>query len=277
MESLVERKPPLRFGERMRREYKYDGFMSIIVEGKQRIGKSSYVSQSGAEALGEWDKDGDMLYCAKADYESLKKYIVFRPVDFLNLVLHIEEKVCLVIWDDAGYWLFALDWYLPFVKSVSRYIQLAGRQITCLCLTTPDQDLISSKVLVSLPSMYLGRIRRDERTKDRPMDRPRAAKVYERWKYPDGHPGGVYTRWIDHFNAILPDDFYSWYKPISDQYLDVALRLMRTEVKKLTKTLGAGEAAQAQEDAYKMAGAPERYNELEDVIKNLEADKNEDL
>ena len=41
MESLVERKPPLRFGERMRREYKYDGFMSIIVEGKQRIGKSS--------------------------------------------------------------------------------------------------------------------------------------------------------------------------------------------------------------------------------------------
>jgi hypothetical protein len=92
MESLVERKPPLRFGERMRREHKYDGFMSIIVEGKQRIGKSSYVSQSGAEALGEWDKDGDMLYCAKADYESLKKYIVFRPVDFLNLVLRKSPR-----------------------------------------------------------------------------------------------------------------------------------------------------------------------------------------
>jgi hypothetical protein len=52
MERLVDRKPPLRFRERMRREYKYEGFMSIIVEGKQRIGKSSYVSQSGAEALG---------------------------------------------------------------------------------------------------------------------------------------------------------------------------------------------------------------------------------
>jgi hypothetical protein len=42
MERLVDRKPPLRFGERMRREHKYDGFMSIIVDGKQRIGKSSY-------------------------------------------------------------------------------------------------------------------------------------------------------------------------------------------------------------------------------------------
>jgi hypothetical protein len=65
METLVERKPPLRFGERMRRECKYDGFMSITVESKRRIEKSSYVSQSGAETLWAWDRDGDMLYCAK--------------------------------------------------------------------------------------------------------------------------------------------------------------------------------------------------------------------
>jgi hypothetical protein len=49
----------------MRRECKYDGFMSITVESKRRIEKSSYVSQSGAETLWAWDRDGDMLYCAK--------------------------------------------------------------------------------------------------------------------------------------------------------------------------------------------------------------------
>ena len=34
-------------------EYVYDGFFGLIVEGVQRIGKSSYVSQAIAESVGK--------------------------------------------------------------------------------------------------------------------------------------------------------------------------------------------------------------------------------
>jgi len=33
-----------------------DGFFGQVVQGKQRIGKSSYTQQSLAEAFGDWDK-----------------------------------------------------------------------------------------------------------------------------------------------------------------------------------------------------------------------------
>ena len=43
----------------------------------------------------------------KADYESVKPWMVFKPEEFLDKVLKVEEKA--LIWDDVGYWLFSLD------------------------------------------------------------------------------------------------------------------------------------------------------------------------
>jgi len=39
-------------GQKINAEYQTDGFFDLVVQGKQRIGKSSYVSQCLAEAQG---------------------------------------------------------------------------------------------------------------------------------------------------------------------------------------------------------------------------------
>ena len=253
--------------------YLFDSFFGMAVEGKQRIGKSSYVSQSLAEACGEWDHrfkldDGRTVSkCVDPDYDEVKKWMVFPPKEFLELVLHVDKKERAVIWDDAGFWLFALDWYEPFVKSVSRYIQLAGRQFGVLILTTPNKRLISGKVLEALPDMYVSKI---VRTGDDDVNyRPRMAKVYERWDYPDGKKGGVKTRWKDRFNAMLPDPFFKWYKPKSDHYMDIGLQLLKKEVGKITKKRDKKEAEDYMENVHQVVGEPERIKEVNELIANL--------
>lgn len=254
--------------------YLFDGFFGIAVEGKQRIGKSSYVSQCLAEACGKWDhsfklEDGRKVSkCVTPNYEEVKRWIVFPPKEFLDLVLRVEKKERAVIWDDAGFWLFALDWYQPFVKSVSRYVQLAGRQFGVLILTTPNKRLISGKVLEALPDMYVCKI--VKRGSDDVLYRPRLAKVYERWDYPDGKKGGVKTRFKDEFNAILPDHYWSWYQPKSEHYMDIGLQLLKREVQKITKKTDKREEERHMEKVHEVVGDPERLKEVNEVIANLE-------
>lgn len=255
--------------------YLFDGFFGIAVEGKQRVGKSSYVSQCLAEACGKWDHkyvmpDGRKVSrCVTPDYDEVKKWMVFPPKEFLDLVLHVDKKERAVIWDDAGFWLFALDWYQPFVKSVSRYIQLAGRQFGVLILTTPNKKLISNKVLEALPDMYVCKV--VKRGSDDVDYRPRLAKVYERWDYPDGKKGGVKTRFKDEFNAILPDDYWSWYQPKSQHYMDIGLQLLKREVQKITKKTDKTEEAAAMETVHEVVGDSDRLKEVNELIDNLES------
>lgn len=249
----------------------YDGFFGLLVEGKQRIGKSSFCCQAGAEAFGEWtvDWDRNVASCVKPNYEALKPWIVFPPEEFLEIVLKvgIGEKRMLLIWDDAGFWLFILDWYEPFVKTVAKYIQLAGRQFSCIMLTTPSQKMISSKVLEALPELYVCKIVKREH--DKPHYLPRKAKIYQRWNYPDGRKGGVRSRWKDDYNAILPDHFWKWYKPKSDEYMRAGMNLLEREVDRLKKKLTKKEEEEFMEETIKVAGSPERLREVEEVIKQI--------
>ncbi len=74
-----------------------------------------------AFANGEWEYNPEPI-CVKPDYDSVKPWVVFKPEEFLDKVLEVDEREKALIWDDAGYWLFSLDWYEPFVKAVSRWI-----------------------------------------------------------------------------------------------------------------------------------------------------------
>lgn len=256
---------------KINQEQRFDGFSAICIEGKQRIGKSSYASQSLAESFGEWTIRPNLFKCEEPDYEAVKPWMVFPPKEFLGLVLSVEagQKEKAAFWDDAGFWLFALDWYEPFVKAVSRYIQLAGRQFAFLILTTPNKKLISGKVLEALPDMYVCKIIRTGA--DTYYRRPRMAKVYERWDYPDGKKGGVKTRWRDRFNAMLPDKFFSWYKPKSDHYTDIGIKILQSEVRKLSAKMDSKDKGEIMEVVHEVAGDPERLTEINEVLDNLEA------
>lgn len=177
----------LRLAEKIIHETRYDGFFSMVVDGVQRTGKTSYVSKGLAYANGKWELR-PVPHCVEPDFESVKPWIIFKPKEFLDLVLEVDEKERCLIWDDAGYWLFSLDWYDPFVKAVSKWIQIAGTQFACIILTTPQKSLISSKVLTALVNHYTCRITKAGSDTDR--RRMRIAKAYQTWDYPDGRRGG---------------------------------------------------------------------------------------
>ncbi len=267
----------LGLGWKINDAHMFDKFFGMCVEGRQRVGKSSYVSQALAEANGQYEYLKDeanpsqtIVRSVTQDYESVKPWIVYLPKEFLNLVFNTkpDHKQKCIIWDDAGFWLFALDWYEPFVKSVSRYIQLIGRQFGSLILTTPSRKMVSQKVLDALPEMLVCQIH--EFGVDSATRRVRIANVYERWDYPDGKHGGVRRKWQDRFNALVPDDYYAWYKPKSDSYTNVGLSIMKREVTRLTRKLSSQEAEEQIKDVTTVVGAPERLTELQEVIKNLE-------
>lgn len=103
--SLTERETYkcLRLGWNINNEYNLDGFFACLIVGKQRIGKSSLASQAVAEANGEYVYTSGVPECVKTDYESVKPYMVFRPKEFLDVVMKTTEKRKVIIWDDAGY------------------------------------------------------------------------------------------------------------------------------------------------------------------------------
>lgn len=260
----------LQLGWKINDSFQFDSFFGLVVEGRQRIGKSSYVSQALAEAEGRYEYD-PVIRSVTQDYDAIKKWIVFRPKEFLDRVLSIKDKAKCLIWDDAGFWLFALDWYEAFVKTVARYIQLCGRQFGCLILTSPSQKMISGKVLEALPDMLVCRIR--EEGMDSLRIRPREARVFRRWDYPDGKKGGVRKLFVDHFNAISPDDYWKWYRPKSDEYMAIGLSILKREVTKMTRKLDKGEIEDQVHDVEKVVGDPDKLIELQEVIANLEKSK----
>ena len=250
-------------------------FFGMVVEGKQRIGKSSYCSQAMAQAFGEWtyDQQGHLVtaWCSKPDYEEVKKWTVFLPKDFLSTVFEIEpgERYRVLHFDDAGFWLYVLDWYEPFVKAVGRYIQLIGRKFAAFLMSTPSKKLISSKVLEAIPELYVCRIR--PAGIDTYKSKPRVAKVYERWDYPDGKKGGVYLRWKDYFDAMLPDRFYNWYKPVSDRYTELGEKILRAVHRQMQMKLEKPEKEELMEDVYKAVGEPDKMKEIEEVLAMYES------
>lgn len=264
--------------------YYFDAFMAQVIEGRQRIGKSSYGSKAMAQAFGEWTLENvngvKEPRCVKSNFEEVKPWMTFLPKEYLQIIMDVVEKERGLILDDAGIWLYSLDWYDPFVKSVNKWMQVGGTRFGTLLMTTPNKRLISGKVLEALPDLKVCRI--SKIGYDSLYSRPRLARVYEVWDYPDGKRGGVKTMWEDKFNAMLPNDYYAWYKPKREQYVDVALRLMQSDLVKakqkyegmsVDEKIKVAEREGIMEDVHKVVGDPEQLAEVDEVIKILEREK----
>ena len=92
----------------------------IIIHGQQGYGKSTYASISGAEVYGHDINSAQFFY----NWNAVKKHIVWTPRQFIELsrskpkinnsdyMTHPNNpnKEPMVIWDDAGYFLNALDY-----------------------------------------------------------------------------------------------------------------------------------------------------------------------
>jgi len=160
-------------------------------------------------------------------WETLKTLIVFHPEQFFNKLDNARSmglnKILLMDWDDAGYWLNAMDWDDPFVEALTKWLNVARTDITGLLCSTPTPTMIFRK-LRNFPSAITVRI--TKHTGDGHKWR-RLATGYLQWVLPDLKKTRVRKLFIDEYSCRLPNEFFKWYKPLRDAYAKMALKAMK--------------------------------------------------
>ncbi len=224
--------PTLEMAKKMVRNYRDDDFTLWIVEGNLRIGKSSYAIKNGLSVL-------DYYWGDPATWESIKPFMGWHPAEVVEKWLNVEERQPFFIWDDAGMWLYSLDWHNPLMVAIQKYMNVVATDYSNLILTTPNVKWILSKI-TSMPGMQRVKIIKRYGTKRTDAESRMFSRIaigYEPWTSPDLKKGGVYKRFYDTYSCKLPDPLYKVYQPIREEYA----RLAKQEIKRqlnLRSTLG---------------------------------------
>ena len=185
-------------------------------------GKSAYAIFVLVETLMNWYKVRE-----REAWDMVKGFICFHPEQFFAKLRQIRDeglhRVPGLIWDDAGLWLYALDWNDPFVKALGKYMNVARSRLASLILTTPTPQWIIKK-LRGFPDAFNVSI-------IKPTGAPgtqwyREAKGYQEIVLPDMRKSRIYHRFSDFFNCYMPDEFFKWYSPLRDAYEELALALI---------------------------------------------------
>ncbi len=71
--------------------------------------------------------------------------IVFRPLDFLDLINQDLPKASVILWDEMGLGMPAREWNSLFNKSIGYVLQSFRFRNLCLFMTVPDQGFIDSQ------------------------------------------------------------------------------------------------------------------------------------
>jgi len=198
-------------------------FVLIIIYAGLGKGKSAYAIIALVEILVNIYKMKE-----KEAWEKVKEFLCFHPTQFFDKLDQIRDsgfyRVPGIVWDDAGLWLYALEWNDPFIKQVGKYMNVARSRLASLMLTTPNPNWIIKK-LRGFPDARTVKIAKY--TAAPRTEYLRRARAYSNDMLPDLRKYRVNIRWTDYFNCRMPDDFYRWYAPLRDMYEEMALDLIK--------------------------------------------------
>lgn len=249
--------------KRIKLAYRYDEGQGYIVYAPRGFGKSSFKFHVAAEVLST-SKD-------PPDWDAIKKWLVFTPKEFVDIVLRTYSMRPVLLWDDAGYWLNRLFWYEPFVKETMRYITLQRTQFAAVMFSTPSLRFLPSK-LIELEDVFRVKILKEESNQDTPNSRPRIAWVKRPWYSDDLKRHGATTVWRDQFSALMPDHFYRWYEPLRDSYLKIATERLRSALLRKTareQRLEREALEVIEPELGRTIPAPEKVSELAETIEHF--------
>jgi len=216
--------PSLILAQKMVQNFRYDSFTLWIIEGPLRIGKSAYVMKAGYQVL-------DYFYGDPMTWDAMKPYMGWHPAENVEKWLNVTDRQPFFIWDDAGMWLFSLDWSDPLMVAIQKYMNVVGTDYNNLVLTTPSASWILSKIS-KMPGMRrIKIIRREGRSRDTPTKLyGRTAICYQPWQSPDLKKHGVYKRFYDNYSCLIPDDIYDIYYPIRREYARLAKMAIKEQL-----------------------------------------------
>lgn len=218
--------------------YKYDDFHLFIIHGTPRIGKSAYGIKAMGQVIDYFFGEDIYKISGSTGFRRApicEKYMGWDPVEVVDTWLDIPEgtRIPQYQWDDAGYWLFSLNWTDPLLISIQQYMNVVGTDMNSMILTSPDPKWILSKIATMPGTMRIKIIKRRGGTGDSDsMLYSRRALGYVPWNYPDLKGGGVNKKLEDDYSCKLPDEFYKWYKPTREHYATRAKLAMREELRR---------------------------------------------
>lgn len=170
----------------------------VIVEGYQGVGKSLYSLLVASEVYGT------------SNWNELKKYYVYKPDEFLSRIQRKKKKSPLLVWDDAGNWLYAQEHNKKRISDTCKYFQVARPQWGCIMLTCVDAEDIVSRIR-NMNNRILIQVMKNS-SKSHPTRR--LARIFTRWKTPDKSRRGEANK-IDE-NFYLHHCTPSLYKPYEE-------------------------------------------------------------
>jgi len=189
-------------------------FFAAIIYGPLGYGKTTFTFKALLDAYGI---PHDRKAVLTEDQMALvKDAVVYTAKEFLDKVFRDrgQRKLCL-IWDDAGVGLFNLDTWDPFVKLVTKWMNVVRTQYAAVLFTSPSPMYMVRKIR-NIPQMVHIKI-----TKINGGPRhERQAQAYITWTNPDFVGHGVKKPYIEYFNVMMPDNLYKWYLPYRQSYAD---------------------------------------------------------
>ena len=226
--------PTLALARWIVKAFRYDDFNLFIIHGTPRIGKSTYAIKAMGQAVDYLYGEDIFKITGSSGYGRApvcQRYMGWDPSENVETWLDIIKRIPNFTWDDAGYWLFSLNWTDPLLIAVQQYMNVVGTDMNNLLLTTPDPSWILSKIATMPGTMRIKIIkRRGGRGDSDSILYSRRALGYVPWKYPDMKAGGVNKKLEDDFSCKLPEEFYKWYKPTREKYARAAKLAMRAEL-----------------------------------------------
>lgn len=221
----MPKRPSLSLAQLICDAFRNDDFILVIIYGALRMGKSAYAMKVLGQVY-EYFKGKPL------SPDLVRDYMGFHPSEVIDRWLELgSERIPMYVWDDAGFWLYSLDWYEPLLKGIQKYMNVIGTDMNCLMLTTPDPTWILPKLL-NMPGTIRGEImKRDGGPPDTPTKLyARKCRGYKPYRMPDLKKTGVNVWWEDDFSCRIPDDVWAYYYPLRKGY---ALRAKQAIVETL--------------------------------------------
>lgn len=202
--------------ERINHAWYTNSLVGCVLYGAWNVGKSSYCVKV---LMDLWnDPKGKRL-------DEWKYYVVFKPEHYTALNLYLMskgERAQFEVWDDAGLWLYALEWSDSKVKGAVKFLNVAKTTSAGLVLTTPTPKMIVKKV-TDIEGINIGKV---THTTGAPgTANLRVAKIYTNTMDILGNRR-IRTFVEDPFSVMLPDHVWEWYNPLRKSYAMEALTIL---------------------------------------------------
>ncbi len=181
---------------------------------KRGIGKSVYALRILIDVYKTWR------------WDILKNYIVFMPQDFLRLldrIIETGERLPLIVWDDAGFWLNKQRWMNKFVVAVRENLNVIRTAVTSIIFTAPTWNELARGVRDHIDILVL--VTRNNNESSIAKGYKVVQGVFEEYRRE--------TIFTDYFHIMLPNEIYQPYDSMRRSYVKVGLERMKQNLSKI--------------------------------------------